>query len=132
MQWGGIMDWYKIIYTKNGRSYIFNQKSISLMEQERLDLFLTLKQFAKHYAIPLRSYQRVIAKEQVGRMVAHSIIKKILKKHEVVHTSNYDSYDDLDKEFAFLDGLTAGLKQGRDNERSKNEKKQKAKTKRLN
>ena len=104
------MDWYKIINTKNGRSYIFNQKSISLMEQERLDLFLTLKEFAKHYAIPLRNYQRVIAKEQVGRMVAHSIIKKILKKYEVMHTSNYDSYDDLDKEFTYLDGLSASLK----------------------
>jgi hypothetical protein len=106
MQWGGIMDWYKIINTKNGRSYIFNQKSISLMEQERLDLFLTLKQFAKHYAIPLRNYQRVIAKEQVGRKVAHSIIKKILKKYEVM-TSKYDSYNDLDKEFAYLDGLAS-------------------------
>lgn len=110
MQWGGIMDWYKIINTKNGKSYIFNQKSICLMEKERLDLFLTLKQFAKHYAIPLRNYQRVIAKEQVGRKVAHSIIKKILKKHEVMHTSNYDSYNDLDKEFAYLDGLSASLK----------------------
>ena len=27
-----------------------------------------------------------------------------------MHTSNYDSYNDLDKEFAYLDGLSASLK----------------------
>ena len=100
------MDWFKIVKTKNGRSYIFNQNSVDRMEEERLKLFLTLKQFAKLYKIPLRNYQRVIGKKQVGRKVASSIIKKLLNKHKIMHTSNFDSYKDLDKELAYLDSIT--------------------------
>jgi hypothetical protein len=32
---------------------------------------------------------------------------KLKTKDKIMHTSKYDSYDDLDKEFAYLDGLSA-------------------------
>ena len=35
---------------------------------------------------------------------------KLKTKDQIMHTSNYDSYNDLDKEFAYLDGLSASLK----------------------
>jgi predicted transcriptional regulator len=73
-----MINWYKIIKTNRGRSYIFYQKSINKMENKRLKLFLSIKEFAKLYKIPLRSYQRVIAKGQVGIKTASKIVKKIL------------------------------------------------------
>ena len=60
------MDWYKIINTKNGRSYIFNQKSISLMEQERLDLFLNKYDPQFEYDFKLKEdYTEIILKTKI-------------------------------------------------------------------
>jgi len=104
------MDWYKTIKTLRGGNYIFNKNAINKIEQERYKSLQTQRRFAKALKISRSNYQRVVAGKTVGINTARIIINKILKKHEVMHTSNYDSYDDLDKEFAFLDGLTAGLK----------------------
>ena len=110
LQWGGIMNWYKTIKTLRGRSYIFNKNAINKIEQERYKSLQTQRQFAEALKISRRNYQRMVAGETVGINTAKIIINKILKKHKTMHTSNYDSYDDLEKEFAYLNGLTAGLK----------------------
>ena len=110
MQWGGIMNYYKTIKTLRGRSYIFNKNAINKIEQERYKSLQTQRQFAEALKISRRNYQRMVAGKTVGINTAKIIINKILKKHKIMHTSNYDSYDDLEKEFAYLNGLTAGLK----------------------
>tara|TARA_B100000214_G_scaffold13117_1_gene9245 strand:+ start:321 stop:632 length:312 start_codon:yes stop_codon:yes gene_type:complete len=101
------MNWYKTIKTLRGRSYIFNKNAINKIEQERYKSLQTQRQFAKTLKISRENYQRIVAGKTIGMNTTKIIINKILKKHELMHTSNYDSYDDLDKEFAYLDGLSS-------------------------
>jgi DNA-binding transcriptional regulator LsrR (DeoR family) len=101
------MNFFKIVKTKRGRSYIMNKNTINKIEQERYKSLQTQRQFADKLKISRRNYQRMIAGKTIGINTVKMLINKILNKNKIIHTSNYDSYDDLEKELSYLDGLSA-------------------------
>ena len=78
------LDWQKDIYESNRLSW------------------------TKEDDIDLSFIRRILDKKSRTKKTIPHI--KLKTKDQIMHTSNYDSYNDLDKEFAYLDGLSASLK----------------------
>ena len=64
--------------------------------------------WTKEDDIALSFIRRILDKKSRTKKTIPHI--KLKTKDQIMHTSNYDSYNDLDKEFAYLDGLSASLK----------------------
>jgi len=61
--------------------------------------------WTKEDEIALSFIRRVLDKKSRTKKIIPHI--KLKTKDKIMHTSKYDSYADLDKEFAYLDGLSS-------------------------